>query len=394
MSRRGFLRLAAALLALLLAGGCSRLYEKEYSSVTRHEESTDLSRSDVPYYEVHTYLGMKNAVQGLIAAGAETGTVHAVDYSGSVQDDISRVCLEATRDYPLGAYAVEYISQSVNRILSYYEIKLRISYHLSAEEILSVRTASSLGDVYAMMELAAVNGTEHLAVETSTLTVTERALNGYVEGYYRKHPELLASMPKVTVTFHPSEESVSKIVEFDFSYREPHDDAQARLEAVRQTAESIAAEYRGEDAGILALVCCTSVARSILNPSGGDTAYDALVLGSSGSEGCAMAYQLLCNECGLECQVVEGRVDGARRYWNIIRIGGSYYHVDAYACISEAVAEAFLRSDDEMRLRYWWDVNKYPACGGELTAQQILDELLPPETAEPEDEAEVPSEEA
>ena len=98
--------------------------------------------TEEPYYEVRTYVGMKNAVQSLISARAETGTIRVKDYSSSVQDDIARVCLDATRDYPMGAYAVEYISHSISRILGYDEVNLRISYRLTAEEMSAVRSAS------------------------------------------------------------------------------------------------------------------------------------------------------------------------------------------------------------------------------------------------------------
>lgn len=376
MSRSGIARLAGVLVLLLLLSGCGRLFNKEYVSITRHEEPTEMDAAEEPTFEVHTYIGLKNAVQSLIAAAAETGTIRAVDYSGSVQDDVSKVCLDVTRDFPMGAYAVEYISQTVNRILSYYEIKLRISYHLTAEEIQSVRSVTTLGDVYNMMETCAANGTEHLAVQISSLSVTERALTGYVEAYYRKHPELIASMPSVRITFYPAEDTVTKIVDFGFSYRETRDSAQEKLEAVNRTAEALTAECRDLEEWEKALLLCTSVTKSILNNVGGDTAYDALVLGAAGSEGCAMAYQLLCNLCSLDCQVVEGRLAGARRYWNIVRIDRSYYHVDTFACIGNPLAEGFLLSDDDIRLRYWWDVSKYPTCDGELSAQYALEAWL------------------
>jgi len=376
VSRSGIARLAGVAALMLLLCACGRLFNKEYVSITRHEEPTEMGAAEVPTFEVHTYIGLKNAVQSLISAAAETGTIRAVDYSGSVQDDVSKVCQDVTRDFPMGAYAVEYISQTVNRILSYYEIKLRISYHLTAEEIQSVRSVTTLGDVYNMMELSAANGTEHLAVQVSSLSVTERALSGYVEAFYRKHPELIASMPSVRITFYPAEDTVTKIVNFDFSYREPHSSSQEKLEVLNQTAEALAAECRDLEEWEKALLLCTSVTKSILKNVGGDTAYDALVMGAAGSEGCAMAYQLLCNLCSLDCQVVEGRLAGARRYWNIVRIDRSYYHVDTYACIGNSLAEGFLLSDDELRLRYWWDVSKYPACDGELSAQYTLEAWL------------------
>ena len=181
-----------ALLALLLLAGCSSFYDGEYSYVTSHEEpGTLVGDPEEQNYEVRTYVGLKNAVQSLISSGAESGTIQVKDYPSSIQDDIARVCLDATKDYPMGAYAVEYISHSVNRILGYDEVKLRISYRLSPEEMSSVRSASTLTDVYSMVESAVEIGLERITIQTSSLSVKEQTLLDYLHNLYRSHPELL-----------------------------------------------------------------------------------------------------------------------------------------------------------------------------------------------------------
>ena len=140
MSKPRIVLLIAALLSLLLISGCSSFYDGEYSYVTSHEEPGALvGDTEEQYYEVRTYVGLKNAVQSLISSGEESGIIRVKDYPSSVQDDIARVCLDATKDYPMGAYAVEYISHSASRILGYDEVKLRISYRLTQEEMSSVR---------------------------------------------------------------------------------------------------------------------------------------------------------------------------------------------------------------------------------------------------------------
>ena len=50
--------------------------------------------------------------------------------------------------------------------------------------------------------------------------------------------------------------------------------------------------------------------------------------------------------------------------------------MDTFACIGNPLAEGFLLSDDDIRLRYWWDVSKYPTCDGELSAQYALEAWL------------------
>lgn len=369
--------LLTALLAFALLGGCSRFYDGEYSYVTSHEEPSALMGDpEEQYYEVRTYVGMKNAVQSLISSGAESGTLRLKDYSSSVQDDIARVCLDATKDYPMGAYAVEYISHSVSRILGYDEVKLRISYRLTPEEMASVRSASTLTDVYSMVESAVESGLAQITIQTSALSVKEQTLLNYLHNLYRSHPELLTSEPKAVITFYPSEESISKIVDFAFSYREDHAEAVERLSVLNPAAEELVLPIADLTAAEKALYCCRDVALSVQNTRRGSTAYDTLILGTADSEGCAMAYQLLCNRCGVDCRVVEGRMDGSIHYWNIICIDREYYHVDSSACIDKPITDGFLFLDSQMTPRYWWDVDKYPACYGSLTVQQVMDVIL------------------
>ena len=364
-------------MALALLNGCSRFYDGEYSYITKHEEPGALvGDPEEQYYEVRTYVGMKNAVQGLISSRAETGTILLKDYSSSVQDDVARVCLDATRDYPMGAYAVEYISHSVSRILGYDEAKLRISYRLSPEEMSSVRSASTLTDVYSMVENAVKSGEERITIQTSSLSVKEQTLLDYLHNLYRSHPEILTSEPKAVVTFYPSEESISKIVVFSFTYRESHEQAEERLAELNPAADEIVRVYEELTPAEQALYFCRDIALRIQNTRRGSTAYDALILGTADSEGCAMAYQLLCNRCGIDCRVVEGRMDGSIHYWNIINLNRAYYHVDCSACIDQPITEGFLFNDSQMILRYWWDVDKYPACYGPITVQQVLDVIM------------------
>lgn len=375
MSAKTVRRCFVLLFAALLLTGCSRFFEGSYTSITRHEEGSMLVHSDEPYFEVRTYVGMKNALQALINAGAETGSIHAVEYEGSVQDDIARVCLEATKDYPLGAYAVEFIGQSVSQILGYYEISIHISYRLTPEEIKRIGSVSSLSDLYAVTGAAILRGQEHLAVQVSTLSATEDALLKYVKNYYRSHPELLSAEPEVEVTFFPSEDNVIKIVDMEFLYQRTGVEEAAALDELIHSARELLpeADLSPEEA---AMLCCRSLSQNVTAPGRGNTAYDAIVLGSAGSEGCAMAYQLLCNLADIECQVVEGRRSGSVYYWNMIHLEDSWYHVDSFACIGEAVTIGYLRTDSDLLAQYWWDVDKYPVCDGSMSIMQVIEKYL------------------
>jgi len=366
---------------LLFCCGCSRLYEGEYFHVTEVEE-TEYYDSAERNYAVRTYVGMKNAVQSLISSAAETGTIRVMDYSGSVQDDIARICLDATREFPMGAYAVEYISQSVVRILGYDEVKLRFSYRVSAEEMAEVRNAITLGDFYGFLEHAAESGQNHAVIQISSSSLTIQNTIDYLRNFYRAHPERLSAEPDVSVSFYPSENNVTKIVEFDLSFPENHEISENKLEELIEVASQTVMPFQNLTEGEQALLCCQHVAESIMDPGRGRTAYDALITGYPDSEGCAMAYKLLSNLLNLDCLVVEGRYNGDTRFWNIVKVDGEYYHVDSFACFGKMNVETCLCSDAEMMPGYWWDVDRYPDCSGSMSIQNVMDVIRARQNAE------------
>ena len=165
---------------------------------------------------------------------------------------------------------------------------------------------------------------------------------------------------------------MQKIIEFSFDYRNSQELLLEMLSKLNSTAEELTREFRELPAAEAALYCVTALSDCIRLPSRGKTAYNALVEGFAGSEGCAMAYQLLCSLCGIPCQVVSGRMDGSPYYWNIITLDQESYHVDAYTCTRYGVEQGFLLSDSELSGNYWWEVDRYPACRDPHFREQFL----------------------
>lgn len=90
------------------------------------------------------------------------------------------------------------------------------------------------------------------------------------------------------------------------------------------------------------------------------TAYGALVEKEAVCQGYSMAYNYLLDKCGIESDYATS--DAMNHVWNLVKIGGNYYHVDAtwddarYNIGGERVDLAgvvqhryFLLSDDEIR---------------------------------------------
>lgn len=103
------------------------------------------------------------------------------------------------------------------------------------------------------------------------------------------------------------------------------------------------------------------------------TAYGVLVKGTGVCQGYAAAMHMLLNMAGINTIIVTGTAkDGSstqNHAWNIVEVGGRYYHVDAtwddpitqdgQGILSH---QYFNLNDNEMSKDHYWDRSVYPQC--------------------------------
>ena len=115
-----------------------------------------------------------------------------------------------------------------------------------------------------------------------------------------------------------------------------------------------------------------NLAKNTLPPSAYNV--DGIILDGLGvCEGYAQAFKLLLNKVGIEAVVVsEPRINHA---WNIVKIDGEYYHVDAtwndpVPDVRGRALHTFFNVSDRKMLqgKHVWDQEKYPACTSEKYA--------------------------
>lgn len=58
------------------------------------------------------------------------------------------------------------------------------------------------------------------------------------------------------------------------------------------------------------------------------SAYGAIVDGEAVCEGYAKSMQILLSKVGIECYVIRGEGDGVGHMWNVVKLGGEWYHLD------------------------------------------------------------------
>lgn len=374
--------LAAALVPalMLIASGCSSFFNKEYLVISDHVDDYLAPETDVYAAEVRNYSAMRAAILNMVENGADSLTFTTENYSGDAKEDISRACLEVTRETPIGVYAVEYMTHFCTQILTYYRIEVIVTYKHTPQEIESVISVSGERELLSSV-LADV--AEYRTGATYSIIgsmVTSDVIRQTVVSEYRNDPIHITELPEISCTFYPGEDAVQKIIEIRYSYQTPSTELPFRRASMLSSAGAMVYDFTSiSDAHD---VCGAMLETCEYSPEAGSTAYDALFLGTADSEGLAMGYKLLCDLMDLDCTVVEGRYNGEPHFWNIIRIGDAYYHSDISACIARSPEEYFMLRDSDMWGRYWWDTENYVSCTGELTYGDLYAEQIPDDITE------------
>lgn len=371
-------------LALLLAcclfalTGCSSLLEREYRSVSRHISQT-ADTEDTSVLRVERYSDLVNSVQFFVTLGEEEGVVHLYQYSGDVEQDLEEACQEVLTQDPLGAWALLDIDWSCSRIVSYYECTFTFHYRHTVAEMASIQTAVGTTAIRDAMEQSLTGYAPALVLKTSRYYAQKEQLFSLLQEAYYANPAYALGYPSVSISLYPQEgQSTQQIVELTFSYGQSQARLQAQAEEVAAAAAALVGPAPAQGETGLWLLCSRLADQIEYDPEGSASIYAALVEGSVNSQGAALAYQLLCDQAGFSCQMVQGTLDGSPHWWNLVETDGVWQHVDVTAGLGQA---EFLRSDGQMEERYAWDREGYPAC-----PEKTLPEDAFPSAEDPADE--------
>ena len=176
--------LAAVLAALtLLLSGCGSLLERDYSVVRPHS-STYYESEDRSVLRAESYQDLVNDLLLLLTGGAKEGTVWL--YAGSEPMDASaaaeRACKEVQQETPLGAYAVEYLTYTVDdSARNYTAIQLTIGYRRTPEQIASMVYTTSISALHDLLTSAARSGSGELVVQVGYFDHQEEQVRAIVD---------------------------------------------------------------------------------------------------------------------------------------------------------------------------------------------------------------------
>lgn len=155
------------LVCMLLLTGCGSFLYREYSVVEPHS-STYYENEDV--LRAENYQEIVNDLLILVSQQAKEGTIWLYPESQDVDaaDMAERACGEVQRETPLGAYAVEYITYTIDATArNYAAITLTIGYRRTAEQMDAIVHATSITALPDLLTAAAERGASELTVQLS-----------------------------------------------------------------------------------------------------------------------------------------------------------------------------------------------------------------------------------
>ncbi len=215
MKRLCALLLLAAIIFGL--GGCGSPFEMEYYSEQDYEPASETVEADDAVGSISSYAALRRAISRLVAEHTDSAELTFQNYDGSISQDISTACWEVKSSTGLGAFAVDYISYDLSRIVSYYQAEIFITYKRSAYQVEALEQVDNLSALASRLETAIRNGETYLVLGITAASVTTDAVTDAVETAYYADPLACPVLPGVEAALFP-ETGVEHVIEVTLDY--------------------------------------------------------------------------------------------------------------------------------------------------------------------------------
>ena len=143
-------------------------------------------------------------------------------------------------------------------------------------------------------------------------------------------PQAAVAKPELTVHLYPNH-GAARVIELDLEWPLAQQELLGSAAAVSDMADKLTAEVNGEPLTQVWTLYNSLLGYVSWQKDGSDSVSGALVEGKANSEGIAMAYELLCDRVGIECQVVRGQHGNQDHCWNLVTIDDQSWHLDVTA---------------------------------------------------------------
>ena len=386
--------------ALLLAGsltlsGCAAMLERSHVSSTAHVDYA-VENDDESILRAETYQGLVNSLRYFIDEHRSGGVIRLYNYAGDVESDLNAARDDVLQE-PVGAFAVGTLNYDSTRILTYYEVKLTISYTRTAREVEAIPEVFGLSGVQQELSRLVVERQKSAVFMASYFSGDGGMMEKlFVEGIYNA-PALFCypAGPEADLEYEISlypETGTRRIVEVRVNWPDSDREAARRVEELEQAASALleANPPAGEGYTVEDLAAIIRNVRSREDAPGGEDApgeedvqtsnlpLDVLSGEAASEPGLLMAMEYLCHQCGIEAVIAWG--EGPQRCWLIVSTPDGYRHLPVdclYAPVEDPDGEEpggdpdgeepespfALYTDREMTgLGYQWPAQLYPAC--------------------------------
>ena len=368
-------RLAAAALLIALCVSlcaCGNVYDREYLAVSTYTPTLAEDETEEGGVSVRTLADLRKTIRSFVVDGQSSGRiVFDPNYEGDVNEDMASACWQVRTQDALCAYCVDNLSYELSKIVSYYEAEVSITYtEAGRDQSAIVRMQYSTG-LNERLRSCMQQGNEQLVLLIQRSSFSAEEIVRLASAVYCESPLIAPAEPVVTVNMF-SGTGTQRLYEINFDYTMDADTLAQRREelaALDPFADTDVAALSEIDRAYLA---CRYLAEHCASRNYAvSTVYDALIRHESNSVGMALAYVALCEKLGLNCIVVDGQRNWQDHTWNIVRVNGSYYHVDAAVCAEQGIEAGFLLDDELAWVNYRWDVSAYPRCMGTLGFEDV-----------------------
>ena len=345
--------------------GCSAVFSNSYRSEQDFQGNEKINL-DANVQVVQNYSELRRLIFGMVNNHSETTELVFSGYTGNVVSDIASVCNAIKTESSYGAYCVDYVSYDLRQIVSSYEANIHISYLYSAEELQNLQTTSNMESFTELLIHALEKEDDKLVVRVNNGVSETENVRNIMEHAIRNHPLSISYQPKFTVKIFDGNTS-QKIYDVSIQYDNQNNNL-TRLEKINESIIRMVSDIKEDSIENRLVAAAVSLSdRCVYNQQMDGSAYLALVEGESNSEGIACAFKALCDQMGVECQVVTGRMDKQPYFWNIVKIEDAYYHMDISALGQLGAENSLFMKDSEKQVNCWWNQSEYPECDGPLT---------------------------
>ena len=372
------------LICSLILSGCSWL-DSSYVSIEPHRQQHQEGDSEI--ISAQNYLELMEALEILIAEGAQTGVIHVADYKkGSIEAGMAVAAAYAMTNSPLGAYAVEDIHYELGASSGLPAIAVSISYRHSQAEIRRIRNVADI----AAAERVIARSLEDCAASVVLLIeeYTEKDFVQMVQDYAIQHPDAVMETPHVAEGIYGNGES--RVVELLFTYQNSRDSLRQMKKQVERVFNAAVLYVSGDGAQrqkFSQLYAFLMERFDYTLETSITPAYSLLHHGVGDSRAFATVYASMCRDAGLECLVVTGTRSGEPWTWNMVLDNDHYYHVDLLRCSENGYYREL--TDGQMN-GYVWDYSAYPASADVITPAAEKEDVPPEETVEVTEEQRPP----